>query len=140
MTGALDLAARNDLHASLPCGDPDRSAAPHAPAVCLPVGLPSLPRSGVKGRCALMSARWAFGPPLSTTAAGMGRRHRSPRVGEERGQTSRHQAQDAAMEWSEQRGFWLISWPELEQDALELGWRYAEWRWFGDGPDLSWPA
>jgi hypothetical protein len=21
------------------------------------------------------------------------------------------------MEWSEQRGFWLISWPELEQDA-----------------------
>ena len=44
------------------------------------------------------------------------------------------------MEWSEQRGFWLISWPELELDALELGWRYAEWRWFGDGPDLPWPA
>ena len=35
MTRALDLAARNDLHASLPCGDPDRSAAPHGPAVCL---------------------------------------------------------------------------------------------------------
>jgi hypothetical protein len=40
MTGALDLAARNDLHASLPCGDPDRSAAPHVPAVCLLDGLP----------------------------------------------------------------------------------------------------
>jgi hypothetical protein len=86
-----------------------------------------------------MSARSAFGPPLSTSAAGMGQRHRSPRVGEEQHPTSRHH-EEAAMEWSEQRGFWRISWPELEQDALELGWRYAEWRWFGDGPDLSWPA
>jgi hypothetical protein len=44
------------------------------------------------------------------------------------------------MEWSEDRGFWFISFPELEQDALELGWRYAHWRWFGPGLDCPWPA
>ena len=81
--------AHNGLHASLPCGDPDRSAAPHGPAVCLLDGLPSLSRSGVKGRCALMSARWAFGPPLDASAAGMGRRHRSPGASEEPHPTSR---------------------------------------------------
>jgi hypothetical protein len=64
--------AHNDLHAptALPCGDPDRSAAPHVPVVCLLDGLPSLSRSGVKGRCALMSARWAFGPPLTPPRPG----------------------------------------------------------------------
>jgi hypothetical protein len=44
------------------------------------------------------------------------------------------------MEWTEECGFWLISWPELELDALELGWRYAQWHWSMDGPDVSWPA
>ena len=72
MTGAHKLPARNGLHApaALPRGDPDRSAAPHGPADCLLDGLPSLSRSGVKGRCALMSARWAFGPPLTPPRPG----------------------------------------------------------------------
>jgi len=58
--------AHNGLHASLAGG----TLRPPAPAVCLLDGLPSLPRSGVKGRCALMSARWAFGPPLTPPRPG----------------------------------------------------------------------
>jgi hypothetical protein len=44
------------------------------------------------------------------------------------------------MEWSEDWGFWFVSWAELELDAVELGWRYAECRWWLDGPDVAWPA
>jgi hypothetical protein len=48
--------AHNGLHAALAGG----TLHPPAPAVCLLSGLPSLTRSGVKGRCALMSARSAL--------------------------------------------------------------------------------
>ena len=58
--------AHNGLHASLAGG----TLHPPAPAVCLLNGLPSLSHSGVKGRCALMSARWAFGPPLTPPRPG----------------------------------------------------------------------
>jgi hypothetical protein len=69
-----------------------------------------------------MSARWAFGPPLSTSAAGWA--GATGRPGWARSSTRPAGTNEkAAMEWSEQRGFWLISWPELEQDVLELGWR-----------------
>ena len=60
--------AHNGLHAY---GAAVQGPAPSAtPAVCLLDGLPSLSRSGVKGRCALMSARWAFGPPLDPPRPG----------------------------------------------------------------------
>ena len=85
MTGALDLAARNDLHASLPCGDPDRSAAPHVPAVCLLDGLP--PRT-LRGQG--VSARQEAPPRHTVDRSGSeaARRHRSPGAGEEPSPTS----------------------------------------------------
>ena len=85
MTGALDLAARNDLHASLPCGDPDRSAAPHVPAVCLLDGLP--PRT-LRGQG--VSARQEPPPRHTVDRSGSeaARRHRSPGAGEELSPTS----------------------------------------------------
>jgi hypothetical protein len=83
MTRALDLAARNDLHASLPCGDPDRPAAPHGPAVCL---LDGLPRPGRPRRGSLRahecSLRPSAGPSTHPAGAWPGDT-RSPGAGEE---------------------------------------------------------
>jgi hypothetical protein len=84
---------------------------PTRPGRCLLDGLPSLPRSGVKGRCALMSARWAFGPPLTPPRPGWAGDIRSPPVGEEQHPTSR-QHEEAPMR-------------QFEQDWLELGSRVA---------------
>jgi hypothetical protein len=95
MTGALDLAARNDLRASLACGDPDRSAAPHVPAVCLLDGLPhpGRPRRGSlrAHECSLRLRR-----PLDPPGRGMARRHRSPGAGEDLSPTSRQEARTVA--------------------------------------------
>jgi hypothetical protein len=44
------------------------------------------------------------------------------------------------MEWiedSQQFVFWTFA--EFEHDALELGWRTAEWRWFWSELDVAWP-
>jgi hypothetical protein len=105
--------APNDLPApaALPCGDPDRSAAPHGPAVCLLDGLPSLSRSGVKGRCALMSARWAFGPPLTPPRPGWAGATGRP----ERARSSARPAGSTRRDGMRQ----------FEQDWLELGSRVA---------------
>lgn len=44
------------------------------------------------------------------------------------------------MEWDAGTGQWIVSFPELEQDRVELGDRVTDWRWFGPGVDCPWPA
>jgi len=99
--------AHNGLHASLAGG----TLHPPAPAVCLLNGLPSLSHSGVKGRCALMSARWAFGPPLTPPRPGWagdtGRPGRARSSARPAGSTRRDGMR------------------QFEQDWLELGSRVA---------------
>jgi hypothetical protein len=96
MTGALYLAARNDLHASLPCGDPDRLRRPRtSPAVCLLDGLP-YPGRPRRGSLTSMEARSGLRPALDPPGRCMARRHRSPGAGEEPSPTSRQEARTVA--------------------------------------------
>jgi hypothetical protein len=112
MTGALDLAARNDLHASLPCGDPGRLRRPRTsrPFACW-TGCHT-PAGRVEGRSRPWRLAPAFGRPLDPPGRFLARRHRSPGAGEEPSPTSRqHQEEDAIR--------------QFEQDWLELGSRVA---------------
>jgi hypothetical protein len=90
------LRARNDVHASLPCGDPDRLRRPRTsrPFACW-TGC-HLAASAVKGRCALLSARSACSRPL--TAPASTRPGDTGRPGRARNQcpTSRQEAQTVA--------------------------------------------
>jgi hypothetical protein len=89
MTGALDLATRNGLHASLAGG----TLHPPAPAVCLLDGLP--PRR-LRGQGSLRAHECSLGlrPSLDHSVVDAARRHRSPGAGEEPSPTSRQQPTD----------------------------------------------
>jgi hypothetical protein len=104
--------ARNDLHApaALPCGDPDRSAAPHGPAVCLLDGLPPRPLRG-QGSLRAHECSLRLRRPLDRSGVEAARRHRSPGAGEDPSPTS-SQHKEAAMQ-------------QFEQDWLEVGSRLA---------------
>jgi hypothetical protein len=69
MTRAWNVPARNDLHAALPCGDPCRLRRPRTSRPFARWTGCHLAASAVKGRCALMSARSAFGHPLTAPAS-----------------------------------------------------------------------
>jgi hypothetical protein len=91
MTGALDLATRNGLHAALAGG----TLHPPAPAVCLLDGLP--PRR-LHGQGSLRAHECSLGlrPPLDRSGVDAARRHRSPGAGEEQRPTSRQEARTVA--------------------------------------------
>jgi hypothetical protein len=83
--------AHNDLHApvALPCGDPDRSAAPHVPVVCLLDGLPPRPR---RGQGSLRAHECSLGPagrPLTAPGPRWPGEIRSPGASKEQSPTSR---------------------------------------------------
>jgi hypothetical protein len=87
MTGALDLATRNGLHASLAGG----TLHPPAPAVCLLDGLP--PRR-LRGQGSLRAPECSLGPtgrPLTAPAPRRPGETRSPGAGEEQRPTSRQE-------------------------------------------------
>ena len=97
MTGALGLAARNGLRASLAGG----TLHPPAPAVCLLDGLPPgrRPRQGRCGtRCApfLASLRDGLRPALTAPVSRRPGETRSPGAGEEPSPTSRQEARTVA--------------------------------------------
>jgi hypothetical protein len=108
------LPARNGLHAALPCGDPDRSAAPHGPAVCLLDGLPR-PDRPCRGSLTSMEARSGLRP-----APRHPRPVRGPETPVARGGRGPEPDQQAAQGGGPMQQF--------EQDWLELGRRVAQER------------
>jgi hypothetical protein len=107
MTGALDLAARNGLHASLAGG----TLHPPAPAVCLLDGLPPRRLRG-QGSLRAHECSLRLRRPLDRSGVDAARSHRSPGAGEDLSPTSRQHQEEAAMR-------------QFEQDWLELGSRVA---------------
>jgi hypothetical protein len=85
MTRALDLAARNDLHASLAGG----TLRPPAPAVCLLDGLPP-GRRPRQGRFAVL--RTGLRPPLTRPSSRRPGDTGRPGAGEDLSPTSRQAA------------------------------------------------
>jgi hypothetical protein len=77
------LRARNDVHASLPCGDPDRLRRPRTsrPFACWD----GLPPRRLRGQGSLRAPECSLGlqPSLDRSGVDAARRHRSPGAGEE---------------------------------------------------------
>ena len=125
MTGALDLAARNGLHAALAGG----TLHPPAPAVCLLDGLPP-GRRPPQGRCGtrcapfLASLRDRLSAALDPAVGQVARRHRSPGAGEEPSPTS---SQEVAPVGTKQPGtVYLIHFQQPYKHARHyLGWVHS---------------
>ena len=91
MTGALNVPARNGLHAALAGG----TLHPPAPAVCLLDGLPPRRLRG-QGSLRAHECSLRLRRPLDHSGVEAARRHRSPGAGEDLSPTSRQEARTVA--------------------------------------------